>query len=351
MSDAQLSRSNRFGWLVFPMLVFAASRALLLAFAKSAPLFGPNMGADASRFAQRYPLWASLCHGDIADLARIARAGYVAPADVATFPLGPLLGKLGGVFGAVELALVVISLIACAAAFCGLFRLFELLSGRDGARWGLALVAAFPLAYHLSDGSALALGLAFSTWGVVLALRGSLWAVAVLSYAALAHPLGALSALAAFAVKPLAPAAPRWHRWLLAVVPLALLAGWTLYLVVHLHLTGAALWRAMVPAGPSSHLVSAMLAGFGGLLAIGTVALARRPGLRGLAAVAAVQLLLAALTGTQAAVVSLALCWPAFLGLGQVVAGRPAWRAPLVAMMGAHQGLLLYCFTHFLRQS
>src|SRR5512140_340860 len=129
MSDPQRPPSNRFGWLVFPMLVFAASRALLFVFAKSAPLFGPNMGADGTLFAQRYPLWASLAHGDIADLARIARTGYVAPADLATFPLGALLGKLGGVLGSVELVLMAISLIACAAAFCGLYRLFDVLAG------------------------------------------------------------------------------------------------------------------------------------------------------------------------------------------------------------------------------
>jgi hypothetical protein len=45
----------------------------------------------------------------------------------------------------------------------------------------------------------------------------------------------------------------------------------------------------------------------------------------------------------------LVLCWPAWLGIAGLLAERPALRAPLVAILGAQQGLLLYAFSRFLR--
>ena len=357
MSNQPASQTARFGWLAFPLLVFAASRALLFAFAKAAPLFGGRMGADPNlpaSYVDAYPLWAALGHGDdIAAAARLARHGYAVAGDVATFPLVPLLGKaLGALSIKLEIGLVVLSLAACAAAFCGVYRLFELLRGGDAARWGLALLAAFPFSYHLSDGGPLAVTLAASSWGVLLAARGSFaWAGGVLSLAVLAHPIGIFSVIAAAAL-PASSRAPggAWGRRLALLLAGLTLAAWLAYLRSRLGIGLTDLWRAVVHRhGPSSHLWSVMLLAFGGLVALGAAWLGRCPGWRGLALVGGLQLGLLLAAWTPAAAFALVLCWPAFLGLGDFLAERPALRAPLVAILGAHQGLLLYCYTHFLR--
>ena len=356
MRDPQDTQRDGFGWLTFPLLIFAASRALLFAFAKSAPLFGSNMGTDAGLsqlFLAAHPTWAALGHGDIVNHARIARLGYVGAGDASTFPLVPLLGKgLGVVFASIEMGLVVLSLVACAAGFVGLYRLFERLRDRDTARWGVALLAAFPLSYHLSDGSALACLLAFSTWGAFLAARGSfVWSGAMLSLAVLAHPAGIFSALAAVCLStPPLPWPKPWTRWLAIVVPGLALLAWPLYLRAHLSLGTAKAWAALWPgAAPSTFAWSAMLLGFGGVMGAGTLLLFRLPGLRALGLIGGLQVGFALQAWSPAAAYSLVLCWPALLGLADLLARRQGLRAPMVAMLGAHQGLLLYCFTHFLR--
>jgi hypothetical protein len=357
MSNQPQSPPTRFGWLVFPCLVFAASRALLLAFAKSAPLFGGRMGADAgwpARYVDAYPLWAALGHGgDIAASAQLARHGYAVAGDVRTFPLVPLLGKaMDALSVKPEIGLVVLSLVACAVAFCGIYRLFEHLRGGDAARWGLALLAAFPFSYHLSDGGPLAVTLALSSWGVLAAARGSFgWAGGALSLAALAHPIGIFSVVAAALLpKPgLAQARFRGKGLALLLAGLAL-AGWLVFVCARLGIGAAELWRVLGPRpGPSSRLGSVLLLVFGGLVALGVLALGRHPGWRRLALVGGLQLAWLLAARTPSAAFALVLCWPGFLGLGDFLAERPALRAPLVAMLGAYQGLLFYGYTHFLR--
>jgi|GEM_PF-4532312 len=356
MPDTNDTQPARYDWVTFPLLVFAASRTLLFAFAKSAPLFGPNMGADAglsSSFLAAHPMWAALGHGDIASYARIARAGYAGAGDVTYFPLVPLLGKwLGKALGSTEMGLMVLSLAACAAGFVGLYRLFSALRDRDTARWGVALLAAFPFSYHLSDGSALACLLALSTWGMVLAARASfVWAGALFSLAVLAHPAGIFSVIAAACLPVAGKSWPKsWTRWLALVVPALVLLAWPIYLRSHLAMTTASLWAALWPrAAPSNFAGSALLIAFGGLIGAGLVLLLRLPVLRTLVLAGGLQLGVVFRAWSPSAAFTLALCWPALLGLADVLARRQGLRAPLVAILGAHQGLLLYCFTHFLR--
>lgn len=357
MSNQPVSQTARFGWLAFPLLVFAASRALLFAFAKAAPLFGGRMGSDpnlAAGYVAAYPLWATLGHGtEIAAAAHLARHGYATAGDIATFPLLPLLGKaLGALSIKLEIGLVVLSLAACAAAFAGVYRLFAQLRGGDAARFGLALLAAFPFSYHLSDGGPLALALAASSWGVLLVARGSFAGAGLaLSLAALAHPAGILSVVLAAAL----PASGRvtggvWGRRLALLTAGLALAAWLVYLRVRFGTGWADLLRALVPVrGPSSQLWSVMLLAFGGLAVLGVAWLGRRSGWRAFALAGGFQLGLLLVAWTPAAAFALVLCWPAFLGLGDFLAAQPALRAPLVAMLTAHQGLLLYGYTHFLR--
>ncbi len=358
MTDLQRTIEDRYGWLSFPLLMFAASRALLFAFAKAGPLFGGQLGVSGAlpkEFSAAYPTWAALGHGEISGYARIARHGYAGAADVLFGPLVPLLGKgLGAVVGSIELGLMLLSLIACAVGFAGVYRLFEELRNHDTARWGLAVLAAFPLSYHLSDGSALACLLAFSTWGVLLALRGShLLAAALLSLGALAHPACAILSLAAVALPSrLGEPASAWRRFLPALSPVVVVSIWFLGGLSRWGRIGDGIKVALLaqPVVLGSGW-KAMVLSFSLLLGVGLLALLRSPDLRLLAVVGALHLGAVLYRWNTLPAVAVACCWPAFLGLGVMLEKHKPWRAPAVAMLCAHQGLLLYCFTHFLRSS
>jgi hypothetical protein len=354
MQTTLRERANSFG---FPLLVFAISRFFHFVFALAGPIFGPPIGSDAllSRaFLDAHPLLARLAHGEIADYARVARGSYLALTDVPYFPLLPLFGRgTSAIFGSVEVGLLTISLVFCALAFVGFYRLCEELLGAETARWGVGLLAAFPLSYHLSDGSALSALLAFSAGGVLLASRGRRLASAiVLSLGVLAHPACVFAALAT-AWPPQAAerrAAGGWSR-LLALLPVAVLVGWLGLLGSRVHATAAGLWAAFVPAVPRplGEDWRAMMAVFGILLLAGALVLAHTRGLRVLAVVGAAGLACALGPRQPAAAFAMAACWPAFVAGGDLLARHKVLRGPAVTMLAVHQGLLLYGFTHFLR--
>jgi hypothetical protein len=354
MKIPQQNRHDWLGRLAFPLIVFAASRSLLFAFATFAPRFGARMGGDPALspiFVSKHPAWAALGHGELSGIARVARLGWTGATDAGVFPLVPLLGRwLGVAVDSPEVALVLLSLLACAVGFCGVYALGEHLRGRDAARFAVAILAAFPFSYHLSDGGALGCGLALSVWGTWFGLRGAYGRAAILlSLGVLAHP-AVLGAAAVVALAETASVAKPWVKVAAASVPVLVVVDWVAYLRQHLHLDTAALWAALWPkAALATPAWTALLAAFGSLAALGVFLLVGRRDLRRLALVGAVHVGAVFLAWSPSAAFTLVLCWPAFLGLAGLLAERRALAAPLVAMLGAHQGLLLYCFTQYLR--
>ncbi len=360
MSDTQETIAERYGWLSFPLLIFTASRTLLYTFAKAGPLFGKPMGVDvrlSPAFSRAYPALAALGHGEISDFARIARNGYRGAADIAIPPVVPYLGKgLGAALGSLELGLIVLSFVACAVGFAGAYRLFLKLRDAGTARAGVALLAAFPLSYHLSDGGSLACLLALSTWGVLYAVQGSyILSSAILSVGVLAHPACALFAIATIPLvsQGAQPQRPwEWRRRWVVVAPVLITLLWFGVMASRFGALGSGLRAALASrpelGGPGW---VAVVSAFGVVLCIGGVLLLPMRGLWGLA-LAAAPLLYGAMSGWNTfSSFALAACWPAFLGLGAQLASRQNLRATVVALLCAHQGLLLYCFTHFLRSS
>jgi len=356
MRDTSHSISRPFDWLSYPLLVFAASRVLIFVFTASAPLFGGKLGTPAGlsqAFVARHPLWAGFGHGDLARYLGIASSGYKTVADASIFPVVPFLGKILAITrGSPEMGLILLSLVACAAGFVGIHRLFEHLHGREAGRWGVALLAAFPLAYHLSDGGSLAWVLAFSAWGVFMVVRGSNLAAGVLlSLAALSHPVGIFAAVAAGCLSVSGESSVRpFRKWCAVLSPAVVLAGWLGYLRVQLRADATVLWSALSVAGDDGGQAWAvLLAVLAGLAVVGLVLAARLPGRRALAVAGLVQLAFVLRSSSPAAAQGLMLCWPAWLGIAGLLGERPTLRAPLVAMLGAQQGLLLYGFSRFLR--
>lgn len=363
MSNRSQSPHEGASSLTFPIFVFAASRVLLFVLAKSGPLFGPLLGADPAlspTFLAKYPTLAALAHGDIAQLARIAQSGYGTLPDVAHFPLLPGLGKgLGALFGSVELGLLAASLVLCALGFVGAFRVIAALRGPLAARWGLALLAAFPLSYHLSDGSALAALFAGTAWGIALAVQGrALLASATLALGVLAHPFAVFAAPALLWPPSTSDASDRPRpalpvRIVLSLVPIAALVVTLVVLGNRFHAVGGAFQTVFLHTTPRSlpaHWL-ALLGAFGPLLVVGLVVLARGKGLRVLAIVGALLCLFALAPRDPASAYALAACWPAFIVWGDLLGRRESLRGPVVSVLATLQGLLLYCFTHFVRFS
>jgi hypothetical protein len=358
MSEVRETRRERFRWLAEALLAFAASRALLYLFALAAPLFASSIGVDGPGGLAAHPTWAALAHGEIAGYARVARQGYLTVADA---PFSPLISLWGGVFGkalgSVEAALLLTSLVLCALGFVAAYRVFERLRGVGAARSGVALLAAFPFAYHLSDGGALAALFAFSSWGVLLALeRRPVACVVVFALGTLAHPLCLAVSLASWSWAAADRGRteelrrPGWAGLAAVAIPGLLLLAWLLYLRSRLPTQGAGLLSALLGGGTALRPEArALLVGLGALLGVGGLLLARRRGARMLALAGGLELGAIALVASPSSVHALAALWPLFLGWGELLCARPALRAPVIALCAAHQGLLLFCFTHFLR--
>ncbi len=346
LGDIRRPLAERFQWLFVPLVVFMTSRLLLLAFSRAAPLFSKPVGPDPSLtwpWAAAHPVWAALAHGEIRGYANLATAGYATAADAAHFPLLAWLTRgLLVLGGSAETWLLALSLLLCAAGFVGVYRVFERLRGADAASWGVTLLAAFPFAYHLSDGGALAALLAFSAWGVWFGLRGRwLTGALVLACGVLAHP-----ACLVAVVMVARPQGKLWRRIVFALLPALALAGWLLYQRTHL---GPALWMALWPRTPE--LASpwlAMLVFFGGGLLVGALLMVLNAELRVLGLVALAQLVMVSWSWTPAAAHALAACWPAFLLWGDLLVRRNGLRIPAVSILATHQGLLLLCFVRYL---
>ena len=349
-SDIRRPLAERYQWLVLPLVVFATSRGLLLGFSRAAPLFSrlfsPDPAADTP-WASAHPVWAALAHGEIGDHVRIAKSGYATLADAPHFPL---LGWAARAFlhvgGAIEGWLLGLSMLACAVGFIGVYRVFETLRGSAAASWGLFLLAAFPFAYHLSDGSALAALLAFSSWAVWLGLRGR-WLVGavVLSLGVLAHPACVAAVMMAAGLRSgLTPW--NWRRGVYAVLPLLVLGAWLSHLRMHFW---PGLWLALWPGvSPLMSPWLIMVTVFGGGLVLGIVIMLFERELRVLALTAAGQMVMVLWAWTPHAVHGLAACWPAFLIWGDLLTRWKGARIPALAILATHQGLLLLCFVRYL---
>jgi hypothetical protein len=139
----------------------------------------------------------------------------------------------------------------------------------------------------------------------------------------------------------------------LALVPIATMVATLVVLGNRFHDVGGAFRMVFLHTTPRSlpaHWL-ALLGAFGTLLVVGLVVLARGQGLRVLAIVGALLCLFALVPRDPGSAHALAACWPAFIAWGDLLGRRASLRGPVVAVLAMHQGLLLFCFTHFVRFS
>ncbi len=205
----------------------------------------------------------------------VARDGYTDPkTTTAFFPGYPLLVRAGGwVIGGHDLlAGVIVSLVACAAAFVLLHELARVLVGDDAARRSLVYLALFPTALFLGAVYSESLYLLLSVAAFLAAMRGR-WTVAgvVTGLAILTRPSGVvlLPALAIIAWR--AARRGRALAGLAAAVPIA--AVWPVWLwatfghpLEFLTAERNEWHRHLSAAGPLGGAWQGLVAGWNGLL-------------------------------------------------------------------------------------
>ena len=173
--------------LRFPVLVAMASAVVTLGFGSIAFQVSENSRAVWPDIFMRW---------DALHYEALVRAGYSASPErafqICFFPLFPLLAApFAWLTGSAAVALLVVSNVACIAAFALLFRLASLEYGRDVAMRCTVIAAIFPAAYffHLPYAESLSLA---TTAAAFLAARKSRWGwAAVFSLlASLTRPIG-----------------------------------------------------------------------------------------------------------------------------------------------------------------
>ncbi len=348
MPAVRVLSGDRWRWMAFPLGLFLSSRLLYVALGWFEVLYASRFGRTPQIPARLLAPWAPLSllgSGDLAAYARIAQLGYQQPEDTLVFPLLPGLAWLVSLAFPVAPTLVVLGNLACAAAFAVIFALYDELEGPSAARWGLGLLAAFPFAFHLADGGALA-WVALSTAGAaLLAQRGRLGLAALVATAgALAHPAALAAVIALVALRSRSPVSPL-ARLALALAPLAVPLAWGILVVSGVLRKLPATFFARFAALPSRPWLWAMLP-WTALVIAGVLLLLIRPGPRWLAAatVATVALLFLMLGPPMAR--ALAVCWAALLPLGALAARSPSLGMMTLATAGLHQGVYLFFHTY-----
>ncbi len=254
------------------LLVYLASRAAIaLVAATTAVVFADRLNPERGRWDSErlhelgtvVDVWA---RWDSDWFLRIAQDGYAWPSSTpAFFPLYPsLTGALGRVLlGHELLAGVVVSLLAGAAAALLLFRLGEIVVGREVAARAVVLLSVFPTSLFLGAVYSEALFLVLAVGVFLLAERGRLGWAAVLAGLALltrAQGVALIPALAVYA----------WHRprrrdlavvaippVMFAAYPL-LLAAWVDNPLAFVDAQAAVWGRSPSPFGPLGGIVAAV---------------------------------------------------------------------------------------------
>ena len=330
-------------WTAFPLGLFVATRVALIGLAAAGTVIGRPEGSDPNLrlgFARSFATLSATASGDAGIYARIAREGYRTPQDAGFFPFLVGVGKLAAALGGImEFWIIAASLVAGAAAFVVVYRFYERVAGPEVARWGLALMAAFPFAFHLSDGSALSLAVLFSALAALHARNAPIRAGLLASVGALAHP-AALAVVPLIAWPMASPVASSAKvRLLAAALPLVTCAAW----LAHLNLPAVSL-RANPLAAPPATLAASLI--FVAVVGLGCLQLLLTRAPAGITCAACLQFALLVALGGAPAGRALAACWLAFLPLGRFVDKRVALAAPAVALLAVYQGLIFYLFSH-----
>jgi hypothetical protein len=357
-------------WVVFPLLVFAWSRAAVFSFSWMSMRLAPELrieGGVREVLLKHYPALDGLCRWDCGWYERVARLGYTTYLETNFWPLYPLLSRsLSEVTGIhLHFALIIVPQIASVGAYVLIYRIFLVQAGEAAARPALLMLAAYPFAFFHAAAYPEALMVFFSALALWLAMRGEhLSAGLALGFGVLARHAtvffgaGLLAAqvqqrggdarrlvlnwsVLGLMLPFLLPAGYAAFQWQQFGDPLAF---WTARQQGWGEPAWWSAWDVIRLGVPETRYYLYML--FGALPAIGAAALLKRQEWLPLAAAAIAVTVGVWATGVAGLGRYSAGCWPAFLPLGVWLSARPGLQAPVVATLGLFQGLFFFLYIH-----
>jgi hypothetical protein len=356
----------------FPFWVWLGSRLVLL--------YASWIGmAVESRFGQYPtglpptnllpPLVAPLCRWDCVWYFYVARDGYANGPQTNFFPLLPMLSHALGFVTRIpaQWTVLIVSNAAGLCAYAVLYRMFWRLAGKQSARWGVALFAAFPFAFFHAAGFPESLMVLLSALAMDFALRGQHFRAGLaLAAGVLSRHLTMLTGLGLLVAQvQQRPSLGRFFKspaWLALGLPWLSLLGYCLYQQIVwgdflAFYKARALWgvsaywgiadqlHAITSPDPMMQLINSYLP-FAALGIVGVLLTARH---RAWWSVTAFGLALSVIIwaiGLWALGRYSASCWPAFLGWGALAARRPTLGMVLLTCFGVMQGLFFFLYIH-----
>jgi len=359
-------------WTAYPLALFAITRLALMLFSSQALMLVPGLDVKAGpryEFMYRYPALDGLFRWDTGFFLRIARDGYFDIQSTNFFPLYPLLARglheLTGIH--LHVSLLVVSNLACLAAYLVIYRMFVELEGEAPARWALAIFVAHPFAFFHSAAYPESLMILFTALSLRFAMKGQhLRAGAALGLGVLARHISMLAG-AGLVVAHVRQRGWNVRRLLFTPAVLGLLLPWAALGAYCLYLNKAfgspfTFWSARTLWGPSaywgitdlvrawnapanptimkSYLPSAAFVSVGGIL------LLTKERWRELAGFSTALLVMLWAIGMYGLGRYSASCWPAMLPLGVWLSKRPMLQGPVIAVLALFQGMFFYLFAH-----
>lgn len=374
-SDSLLARWQ---WMTFPIVLFVFTRIALLGFSYIGLTFVPEIwiawGAQERELFQPYPAIDGLCRWDCFWFYWIAEGGYQEAVQTTFFPLYPalvrILYELTGI--PLHFSLIIVSNVAGLAALLVVYRIFAMLASESAARWGLALLAAYPFAFFQAAGYSESLMILYSALAILFALRGQhIWAGVMLGFGVLARHLTILAGAGLLAAQ-IRQRGIQPKRFLLSPAILGLLIPWLflgLYCLHQYTLFGDPLafwhtrsgppwgdrawwgiWQIITnqDAGPYAGDVPVMRSyiPFALVPTVGAIALLTKKQWVELAVFAVILVAVGWAVGIVALGRYVGASWPAFLPLGVWLSKHPNLQGPVITMLAVFQGLFFFLFIH-----
>jgi mannosyltransferase PIG-V len=360
--------------MAFPFAVWLTSRAVLalaswVGMSVEGRLLVPF---QAGNLYPGVPALEGWCRWDCEWFLAVARGGYANGSETNFFPLLPLLTHaLWLVMGIPHhWGILLVSNAACLAAYVVLYRMFRRLADQDGARWGVALFAAYPFAFFHAAGYPESLMVLLSALAIDLALRGRhLNAGLVLAAGVLARHLTLLAEAGLLVAQvQQRPSPGRFFKnpaWLALALPVVSILGFCLYQKIVWGnflafyearalwgpLANWSLWDHLLGQGALSryrlHLVlMSTYLPFAAMTAAGVLLTVRRRSAWPVAAFGLVLSVVIWAVGLWGLGRYSASCWPAFLGLGALAARWPMLGPLLLTGFAVFQGIFFFLFMH-----
>jgi hypothetical protein len=350
----------------FPLGLWLATRVALVYLGYLSLALVPAMvkqgGSPALR---RYPALDALCRWDCGWFVLLAQRGYASATETNFWPGLSVAARLleQAIKLPIPFGVLLISNLACLGAYLVIYRLFWEQSGEPAARTSLTVFAAFPFAFFHASGYPETLMIFFSAAAVFLALRGHhVRAGLALGLGVLSRHLTILMGGALLAAQLQQRGWRRFFHSPLGLVGLAMpFAAIAVYAVYCARAWGDPLsfWKARNDWGATAwwsvvevfrHIKErphiALFVIFALLPAAGAAAYLRRPRMAVLGAAVLPLIVVLWLIGAFGLGRYAASCWPAFLPIGEWLERHPAFKTPLLIVLGIAQGWFFFLHTH-----